>query len=213
LLEAISEEERRAVLARCRRQRYAKAEVVFRQGDTGDCLHLLAVGTVAVRVSTPLGDVATLEVLRPGDAFGEQALISAAAPARSATVVALEPCETMRLTRSDFDELLDRYPAVAQLLIQVLDTRLRQTSQNLLNALYLSTDARVFRWLAILAEIYTGHASAAIPLTQDDLATMAGTTRQTVNKVLRQAQDDGLLTLSRGRIAVTDAAELVRRAH
>ena len=184
---------------------------MFHEGDTGDCLHLLASGTVAVRVSTPLGDVATLEVLRPGDGFGEQALISEVGSVRSATVAALESCETMLLTRSDFEHLLVEHPGAAMLLVRVLEARLRATSQKLLEALYLPVDARVFRRLAALAEIYAGHDSGAIPVTQDDLATMAGTTRQTLNKVLRQAQDDGLLELARGRIVVTDLAGLVRR--
>jgi len=211
LLGALSDEDRRAVLARCRRQRYAKGEVVFHEGDAGDSLHLLASGTVAVRISTPVGEVATLEVLRPGDGFGEQALISEASQ-RSATVVALETCETLRLTRVDFEQLLAAHPGVAMLLVRVLEARLRATSYNLLDALYLSADQRVYRRLAALAEIYAAHGSGVIPLTQEDLATMAGTTRQTLNKVLRQAQDDGLVALARGRISVTDPAGLARRA-
>jgi CRP/FNR family cyclic AMP-dependent transcriptional regulator len=211
LLEALSDDGRRALLARCPRRRFSKGEVVFHQGDSGDSLHLLAAGTAAVRVSTPMGEIVTLDILRSGEVFGEQALI-ADGSVRSATVVALEPCETMSLTRVVFEGLLAEHPGVALILVQVLEARLRATSQNLLEALYLSADARVFRRLARLAEIYTGHGSGAIPITQDDLATMAGTTRQTLNKVLRQAQDDGLVTLARGRISVIDTAGLLRRA-
>ena len=211
LLDSLAEPDRRAVLARCGRQRYGRNEAVFREGDAGDSVHLLAKGTVAVRVSTPSGDVVTLDVLRPGEAFGEQALIGDDGQ-RSATVVALERVETMRLTRTDFDNLLVEHPATALLLVAMLNERLRATSQRLLDAMYLPADARVFRQLGHLADIYADHASGAIPITQDDLATMAGTTRQTVNRLLRQAQDDELVRLARGKIEIIDAAGLRRRA-
>jgi len=210
LLDSLAGEDRRAVLARCRRQRYARNEVVFREGDVGDAVHLLAKGTVAVRVSTPAGDVVTLEVLPPGEAFGEQALLWDGGQ-RSATVVALEKVETMRLTRIDFDNLLGEHPATVRLLVAMLDTRLRATSQRLLDALYVAADARVLRQLSHLADIYADHVSGAIPVTQDDLATMAGTTRQTVNRVLGQAQDEDLIRLARGKVEILDAAGLRRR--
>jgi len=211
LLESLSEEERRAVLARCRRQRFSRNEIVFREGEIGDCVHLLAKGTVAVRVSTPSGDVATLDVLRPGEAFGEQALVGDD-DRRSATIVALERTETMRLMREDFVRLLAEQPYTGRLLVAMLDARLRATSQSLLEALYLSADTRVFRQLGRLAAIYSELGSSEIPVTQDDLATMAGTTRQTVNRVLRQAQDRGLLRLARGKVEIVDAGGLAKRA-
>ena len=89
---------------------------------------------------------------------------------------------------------------------------LRATSRALLDALYLSAESRVMRRLQYLADIYATHATHSIPLTQDDLATMAGTTRQTVNRVLGQAQDEGLLRLSRGRIVILDPEGVARRA-
>jgi CRP-like cAMP-binding protein len=211
LLESLSEADRRAVLSRCRRQRYSRNEVVFREGEIGDSVHLLAKGTVAVRVATPSGDVATLDVLRPGEAFGEQALVGDD-DRRSATIVALERTETMRLTCDDFVTLLVEQPNTRRLLVAMLDARLRATSQSLLEALYLPADTRVFRQLGRLAAIYSGPGESAIPVTQDDVATMAGTTRQTVNRVLRHAQDNGLLRLSRGRVEILDADGLAKRA-
>jgi CRP-like cAMP-binding protein len=94
----------------------------------------------------------------------------------------------------------------------MLDTRLRATSQALLEALYLPAETRVMRRLSQLADIYSHQATVTIPLTQDDLASMAGTTRQTVNRVLGRARDEGLITLARGRIAVVDPVGLARRA-
>ena len=211
LLSSLSEPDRRALLARCQRQRFPRGGFVFHEGETGDSAHLIDTGTVAVRVTGPSGDLVTLDVLRPGDVFGEQALIDDGA-VRSATVVALERTETMRFHRREFEVLWEHHPEVAMVVAKMLDSRLRATSRALLDALYLPAETRVMRRLQYLADIYATHATHSIPLTQDDLATMAGTTRQTVNRVLGQAQDEGLLALSRGRIVITDREGVARRA-
>ena len=211
LLSSLTEDDRRALLSRCRRQRFPRGGFVFHEGDTGDSAHLIDSGTVAVRVTGPSGDLVTLDVLRPGDVFGEQALIDEGS-VRSATVVALERTETMRFHRVEFEELWKNHPDVAMVVAKMLDARLRATSQALLDALYLPAETRVMRRLHYLSEIYVNHASQSIPLTQDDLASMAGTTRQTVNRVLGQAKDEGLLSLSRGRIVIDDPEGVARKA-
>jgi CRP/FNR family cyclic AMP-dependent transcriptional regulator len=211
LLHSLSEADRRTLLSRCRRRRHAKGEYVFHEGDLGDTVHLIESGTVAVRVTSPMGDVVTLDVLKSGDAFGEQALIGEGS-VRSAAVLALERTETLRFTRLEFEALWDNHPETSKAVARMLDARLRATSLALLDALYLPAETRVLRRLDYLAEIYAHHSSMAIPLTQDDLAAMAGTTRQTVNRVLGQAKDDGLIALSRGRISVTDRRGLAHRA-
>ncbi len=211
LLESLSPADRRTLLAQCRRRRFPKGGFVFHEGDPGESVHLIDSGTVAVRVTNPVGDVVTLDVLSPGDSFGEQALLGREST-RSATVVALERTETMCFTRVEFEALWEGHPEAARAVVEMLDSRLRATSQALLEALYLPAETRVLRRLVRLGEIYADGSSGAIPLTQEDLAAMAGTTRQTVNRVLRQAQNDGVVTLTRGRIVVEDPAALARRA-
>ena len=211
LLDALSEAERREFLRRCQRRRHPPGAFICREGDTGASMHLLDLGTVAVRATSPLGDTVTMAVLRPGDSFGEQALIGDE-HVRSASVAALEWAETLCLSRADFRLLLERHPEVSSIVVTMLSARLTATTQALLDALSLPAETRVMRRLARLAQIYAGHPSHSIPLTQDDLASMAGATRQTVNRVLRQAQDDGMIELSRGHIVVVDAAAVSRRA-
>jgi CRP-like cAMP-binding protein len=211
LLASLSDSDRRELLSRCRRQRYPKGAFICHEGEIGDSMHLIDTGTVAVHVTSPMGNVVTLDVLRPGDAFGEQALLGVGS-VRSATVVTLERTETLRLSLAEFDALWEQHRPAAMAVARMLDARLRATSQALLDALYLPAETRVMRRLARLADIYARHPSQAIPLTQDDLASMAGTTRQTVNRVLGQAQADGLLVLARGRIVICDAAQVARRA-
>ena len=210
LLSSMSEVDRRALLARCQRQRYPKGAFIFHEGEAGDSVHLLDSGTVAVRVTNPQGDVVTLDVLRPGETFGEQALIGEGS-VRSATVVALERTDTRRLTREAFLTLWGDHPKAATAVAQMLDVRLRATSQALVEALYLPAEVRVLRRIAWLADVYAHHPSGSIPLTQDDVASMSGTTRQTVNRVLSRAQEEGLVSLSRGRIALMTRDGLVSR--
>ena len=211
LLDSLSEEDRRAVLARCHRQRYPRGAFICHQGELGDSVHLVALGTVAIRVNGPAGHMITVDVMRPGNSFGEQALINDGA-VRTATVVALEQVETLRLTRAEFRALWSEHPGASMVVAKMLEARLRSTSQALLDALHLPAPARVMRRLAFLADVYAGHASRSIPLTQDDIASMAGTTRQTVNRILNEARVDGLVDLNRGRIVILDPAGVARRA-
>jgi len=131
---------------------------------------------------------------------------------RSATVVALERVETLRLTRDEFRSLWEEHPGASMVVAKMLEARLRSTSQALLDALHLPAETRVVRRLAFLADIYAGHATCSIPLTQEDTASMAGTTRQTVNRILNQAQADCLVDLRRGRIVILDRAGVAHRA-
>ena len=127
-------------------------------------------------------------------------------------MVALERVETLRLTREDFRALWDEHPGASLVVARMLEARLRSTSQALLDALHLPARTRVMRRLAHLAEIYSGHTSQAIPLTQDDLASMAGTTRQTVNRILNDARRHRLVDLRRGGIVILDQEGVARAA-
>jgi CRP-like cAMP-binding protein len=212
LLGALPEVERRAVRALMARRSYRRDEPLFHEGDPGDQLFTIERGRVAVRVTTRSGDVATLNVLGPGDTFGEQALLDPSA-LRTAGVVALEPVEVRTLHRAQFDELRRRHPGVDRLLVDVLAAQVRRLSAGLLDALYLPVDKRVVRRLAELAPLYdTGDRPVVIRLRQDDIASMAGTTRPTTNRVLQRLVDEGVIALGRGRIDIHDLDTLVRRA-
>ena len=177
LLGSLAEAERREVLAVARRRRFIRGEVVFHEGDPGDTLHLIAKGHVAVRIATPLGDTALLRVLGEGQYFGELAVV-APAP-RSATIVCLDVVETLALHRDVLEQLRLKHPAVEGVLTQALVAEVRRVSSLLIEALYLPVDCRVWRRVAELADVYGPAVDGAvlIPLTQDDVAHLAGTTR------------------------------------
>jgi CRP/FNR family cyclic AMP-dependent transcriptional regulator len=211
LLDGIPEEPRRRVLAAGRLRRFARGEVVFHEGDPGDTLHLIAKGRVAVRVTTLLGEVATLAILGPGDFFGELALLGPMT--RTATVTAIEQAETVAIHREEFDALKREHPSVESFVAGVLGAQVRRLSEQVLEALYIPADKRVLRRLNDLARIYgEGAPGTVVPLTQEDLAHLAGTSRATVNRVLGEAQDGGIVNVGRGRIDIVDPESLQRRA-
>jgi CRP-like cAMP-binding protein len=211
-LRGLADEDRRRVLREARRRRYARGEVIFHEGDPGDTLHLLARGRVAVRVTTELGDTATLAVLGAGAVFGELALVGER-PCRAATVVALEPTETLTLHRDQFEELRRSSPAIDRFLIQVLAAEVIRLDSQLVEALFVPVEKRVLRRLCTLADEYGGGAPGTIiPLSQEDVATMAGTTRPSANRVLRVAEELGIVRVGRNRLEVLDPAALAHRA-
>lgn len=211
LLGGIPEADVQRVLSIARRRTFRRGEVVFHMGDPADTLHLIASGRFAVRVQTALSDVAILTVLGPGQLFGELALLQPDAH-RSATVEALEPGETRSVHRPDFEELRRRHPQVSEVLIAILAGQVQRLSRQLLEALYMPADTRVRRRVAELAELYGSRDDeATIPLRQEDLAGLAGTSRATVNRVLREEEGRGTVRLGRGRVVVLDRAALARR--
>jgi CRP/FNR family transcriptional regulator, cyclic AMP receptor protein len=212
LLGALTPEERRIVISETHRRRYRRTEVIFHEGDPGESLHLIAKGHVALRNSTPLGDVVTLAIAGPGDFFGELVIISPQS-GRNATAVALDATETLTLHRDQLEALRREHPAIDRFLLEVMATQLRRMSLLLSDALYLPAGKRVLRRLLEVAETYgDGGPATLIRLTQEDLAGLAGTTRPSANKVLRDAQDDGLITMSRGQVSILDLEGLTRRA-
>jgi CRP-like cAMP-binding protein len=207
LLSSLSPEDRRSVLSTSRRRRFAAGEVIVHEGDPGDALHLIAKGRVGVRVTTPGGSTVLVNVHGRGSAFGHQALIEPSAR-RNATIAALEPTETLSIDRESFERLRAQHTGVDRLLIEILSAEVRRLTNLLAEALYESAETRVLRRLLDLDAIYDG----TIPLTQDNLASMAGTTRPTANGVLQRLVSDGVLRLGRGKLEVLDRAALATRA-
>jgi CRP-like cAMP-binding protein len=213
LFDGLPEPERLRLTEASRRRTFGRGEVLFHEGDLGDSVHQVCRGSVAVRVTTSEGDLATLVVLGPGDFFGELGLL-VSHRTRTATAVALEPTETQALAYSTFDALRHADPSVDRFLLGLVADQVERLSQRLLEALHVSVDRRVARRLLDLVAIYdhgTGE-PVTIPLTQHELADLAGGSRPTVNEILQRLATQGAVALGRGRIVVRDRSVLVRRA-
>ncbi len=204
LLSDLDPEDVRQLLSIARRRTFDRGDIVFHRDDPADSLHLIARGRFAARVATPQGDSVLLEVLSPGQAFGELALLLPSAR-RSATVAALEPGETRSIFRDDFALLQRSHPGVKDVLLRLLAEQLRRASDRIVEAHYVDADTRVRRRLCELAETYE---DGVVPLTQEDLAAMAGTSRATVNRVLRDEAKRGTIEHGRGRVTILDVEDL-----
>jgi CRP/FNR family cyclic AMP-dependent transcriptional regulator len=211
LLATLPEPERQALIARAPRKRYAKGEVIFHEGDPGDTLHLIVRGRVGVQLSTPLGDITLLRVIGEGGWFGDLSMICPAE--RNATIVALERVETFVVSRDQADELRHRVTQFETVLVEALVAEVRRLSTALLDALFVPVEKRLFRSLLRLDAVYgDGSATTSIPLTQQEVAQLVGTTRPTINKHLRAAVDAGYLAMRRGQIEILDREAITARA-
>ncbi|MFV0308367.1 MAG: Crp/Fnr family transcriptional regulator [Desertimonas sp.] len=207
LLAGLPAPERDALVGSARRRTYRRGQTLMIEGDRPDGFHLVEVGHVAVQRTRPDGVTGTLAVLGPGALVGELGIISPAP--RNATVVALDRVETLKLLASDLDELRRSHPSIDRFLVGVLTAEVRRLSGLLIEAHYADAETRVRHRLADLIRLF-GAADGVdgpveIPLTQEELAQLAGTTRATTNRVLRAAAARGELRL--GRSALTVVAE------
>jgi CRP-like cAMP-binding protein len=212
VLASLPLQERRGLVARLRRRSYHRDEVIFHQGDPADSLHLIAAGHVSVRVTLRGGEFVVVAIFGPGDTFGEIALVGTP-HARGATVVALERCETLSLGRDEFHRLRTSYPGVDRFLVELLSARVEKLNNYLLEALYVPAERRILRRLLDLCELYKGDdRRIVIPVTQEMLASIAGTTRPTANQVLRRLVASDIVAISRSQIVVLDREGLDQRA-
>lgn len=212
LFRGLPQPELQQLVAVARRRRFARGEVVFHRGDPADTLHLVLKGRFVASRDTESGDTVAVSVHGAGDAFGELALLELEA-SRSMTVTALEPAETYSVHCKEFARLRERYPSVNDVLARLLAARVRRTSDLLAEAFSVPADRRVLRRLVELADLYGDGASVTvIPLPQNEIAGLAGTSRATVNRVLRSEVSRGTVELRRGATHVLDRDTLARRA-
>ena len=198
---------------RLRQRRFRRNEVIFHQGDPGDSLHIVDEGSVKITLPSPEGEEAIIATLRPGDFFGELALLDGAS--RSATAVALEATTTLALPRDAFLDLLDHDRGLRVALLAGLAHELRRLTRHVEELHFLDLAGRLAMRLARLA----GDASPGAdevrldwPYTQSDLASMIGGTRQSVNKLLSELVADGLVVLEPDALVIPSVQALVRTA-
>jgi CRP/FNR family cyclic AMP-dependent transcriptional regulator len=212
LLRGLPEEDVETVLAAGRVRRFARREVVWHEGDRTETIHLIKKGRIGVRAGTSMGDIVTVVTLGPGQAAG---LVAAMATERysSTGAIALEATETIAIQVDDLAAIRRRLPAVNEAVIGFIADLTIMLAARLADALYVPAEVRVIRRLVALCEAYdVGEGGEiVIPLTQEDIAELAGVTRPTVNRVLNREKSAGNLKVARGSVTVLNADGLARR--
>jgi CRP-like cAMP-binding protein len=211
LFETLSTPTREALLRVGRPREFTAGEVVFHQGDPCDSLFLLRRGRVSVIACTPDGDCVTVGLIAAPDAFGEVGLIRPDHH-HTATVVALDDVHVLSVLATRFHDLRTEHPDLTEWLLLMLTHRLERMSMLLSDALFVDAEHRVARRLLDCRSSFGISGGEPLPLTQDDLAAMAGVSRPTANRVLRHLEDQGVVHLGRRHITIADVETLARAA-
>ncbi|SEI16081.1 cAMP-binding domain of CRP or a regulatory subunit of cAMP-dependent protein kinases [Methylobacterium sp. 275MFSha3.1] len=197
---------RRAVAALCVTHSLARGETLFLKDDPADAFYAIRRGEIRITAGTGAGRRMTLNILGPGDIFGEIALFDGRP--RSADAVAAEPAELFAVRRRNMLDLVGQHADLSMRVIELLCERLRFASARLEEAVLMPLPARIARRLLGLAEDF----GSEIHISQDDIADFAGTTRETVNRQLQSWRRQGMLDLHRNRVVVRDPAALALAA-
>ena len=198
--------ERIAALAA--RRSYNGDAVVFMRGDPGDALYGVVTGRVRITASASGGKEVFLNVMEPGDAFGEIALLDG--QPRTANAMTASPAELIVIQRAQFLTLVQKEPKLAVHLIELLCKRVRWTSEQMEDSSLLDAPARLAKRLLSLASSQ-GRATpegAQLRISQEQLAQFLGLSRQIVNKHLQTWKRKNWITLGRGRVVVTNERAL-----
>ncbi len=183
---------------------YARGETVFSQGDPGDALYAVVSGRIRISTGAADGREIFLNFMEPGDTFGEIALLDGGP--RTAAATAVEASELVSIGRDTFLELLEREPAVARELLRLCGERLRWTSGLLEDAALLDAPARLAKRLLSLGHLHGERSKGGVTLriSQEDLASFLGVSRQVVNQHLQGWKGRGWVSIGRGVITVRD---------
>jgi CRP/FNR family transcriptional regulator, cyclic AMP receptor protein len=193
------------------RRSVRRGATIFSKGDPGTGLMAVLWGSVKMTVPTRDGREAVLNIINPGEIFGEIALLDGRP--RTADAVAMSDCELMVIDRRDFIPFLREQPDIALKFIEILCGRIRRTSEQVEDVMYLSFPGRLAKTLLQL----TGGPSASaaqrnVRITQRELSSIIGMSRESTNKQLRAWEQRAWVRLERGGIAVLDADALVKVA-
>ncbi len=196
-----------------RHRRFRRHEVIFHAGDPGDALFIVVSGSLKIVLPSPEGNEAIIATLRPGDFFGELAVLDG--EPRSATAVALEATELEALARAPFLELVHTQPALRLALLTGLAGELRRLTRHVEELHFLALPGRLAMRLVELAREAAGPgpgAELSWHYTQSELASMIGGSRQSVSRLLGDLSAEGLLRIERDVIVIPDVEVLAGMA-
>ena len=181
---------------------FPKNTLVICEGDQSDSLYLILSGKVKVFLSDEEGKEVTLNMQSEGEYFGELAILDEAP--RSASVMTTEETKLAILSRAAFDKCMEEHPAMAITIMRGLARRLRELTENVRSLALMDVYGRVARLLLEMAEELDDKKVIKQRLTQRDIASMVGASREMVSRILRDLSIGGYITVENKIITINE---------
>jgi CRP/FNR family cyclic AMP-dependent transcriptional regulator len=201
-----------ALISYARIERYPAGREIFAKGSPGQCLMAVLRGRVKIGSLSADGKEAVFTIVNAGDIFGEMAILDG--EERSADATAMTDCELLVLSRRDLLPVLESRADLCMVLLKVLCRRLRQTSEQVEDVMFRHLESRVAKALLQLVESVGLRAlhspSVELHVSQRELGSMAGGSRESVNKILQNWHRRGLIDLSKGSIIIRNVEAIER---
>lgn len=215
LLQSFSDADLEHLSMSLRVQRLRKKQALFQKGDEGTALYIVKKGKIKIVLPSKVGEEVILTIFSEGDFLGEMSLLDQ--KPRSADAVAMEESEVYVLNRTDFLSFLQKNENAIKCILSCLSERLRKTDDLLEDASFLSVSAKLAKKLIDLGREFgvkdKDRIRIGLRLTQQDIADLVGTTRESINKEIRVLREKGLVSTEGDYIQLLDLERLKRRVH
>jgi len=206
LFASFPEEQLRMLTTMVSRRSAARGTTIMAGGDATDSLYIVLSGRLKVMMSDSDGKEVILTILGPGEIFGEMGLIDD--EPRSASVVSIEPCELLSLSKRDFKKCMSDNHEMAMHVMRGLVKRLREADRKIGSLALLDVYGRVARLLLDMAENVNGEKIVTKRLPKQDIAKMIGASREMVSRVMKDLQTGGYIEVRGSAIVLRDTITL-----
>jgi CRP/FNR family cyclic AMP-dependent transcriptional regulator len=188
------------------RRSASRSTTIMAGGDATDSLYIVLSGRLKVMMSDSDGKEVILSILGPGEFFGEMGLIDD--EPRSASVVTIEPCELLSISKRDFKKCLSDNAEMSMAVMRGLVRRLREADRKIGSLALLDVYGRVARLLLDMAENVNGEKVVTKRLPKQDIAKMIGASREMVSRVMKDLQTGGYIEMRGSNIVLRDTIML-----
>jgi CRP/FNR family transcriptional regulator, cyclic AMP receptor protein len=206
LFTSFPEDQLRVLATMVMRRSAPRATTIMAGGDPTDSLYIVLSGRLKVMMSDSEGKEVILSILGPGEFFGEMGLIDE--EPRSASVVTMEPCELLAVSKRDFNKCLAENFEMAMAVMRGLVRRLREADRKIGSLALLDVYGRVARLLLDMAENVNGEKVVTKRLPKQDIAKMIGASREMVSRVMKDLQMGGYIEMRGSQIVLRDTIML-----
>ncbi|NOZ54198.1 MAG: Crp/Fnr family transcriptional regulator [Gammaproteobacteria bacterium] len=181
---------------------YHRNTIIISEGDHSDSMYVILSGKVKILLSDDEGKEIIINIQGNGEYFGELALLDDAP--RSATVMTIEECRLVVVSKSAFEDCLAKNAELALRVIRGLSSRLRGLTENVKSLALMDVYGRVARTLLELAKPISEGLIIDQKLTQRDIACMVGASREMVSRILKDLSKGGYITINHKNIIIHD---------